>query len=675
MRISRGMLTMAGLSVAAVLALAPLSAFAAEPLEDGETPAGAAASFGVPACAGAPDMSMSTCDDEAAMTDAGGACPEGEAKTSSAAASACEDEPSGPDAPEETQPADAGDEVPSDGSLGEQGSSQPAAPAESACPASAQGPSSDGDVAAPSDADGEVSDAEGPATSRDGSSAADADTPASEPPSAGGEPSEQGASQTGWVTRDGASYYLGADGKPLVGEQQIDGAWYYLDPSAGGAMATGLVRQTVSSGSGSFKLAYYDESGRRVSGLRTLSGVTYRFDEKTGARMGGFVLRDDGSADMLFFDPASGALVTGSRELHGGERYFDAQTGVMATGITQVPASAEHPARTVCFDGFGGTLETGVTSVDGSTYYFDESDGAMVTDGWRWTPEGLITYYRSDGRQARGTTWVGGEHYWFDERTGASSYAQFLRWNLAHASGSARAAFFNGARFAQWATDEVARAVADFNVSGYSVGYVMMDIATGRGISAGIDDTFYSASTVKAPYVASVYSDVFCSNVGASAPWYETLYDTCVWSDNDAYFAFRNAYGNDVFASWLYGAGVDPSEASHYYAHFTPRDLGKMWLRMYDYFDHAGAAGSELGNLLSHGYCSSIFNELGDEYPVRSKAGWYPEDPGYTATNDAGIVYARNGAYLVVVLSDAPERFDLTQALVRALDDVHETMS
>ena len=57
---------------------------------------------------------------------------------------------------------------------------------------------------------------------------------------------------------------------------------------------------------------------------------------------------------------------------------------------------------------------------------------------------------------------------------------------------------------------------------------------------------------------------------------------------------------------------------------------------------------------------------------MSSKGGWYPELPGYTATNDDGIVRASSGDYMVAILSNAPERFDLTRALVRALDTVHK---
>lgn len=43
-----------------------------------------------------------------------------------------------------------------------------------------------------------------------------------------------------------------------------------------------------------------------------------------------------------------------------------------------------------------------------------------------------------------------------------------------------------------------------------------MDIRTGKGVCRNVDDMFYSASTVKAPYMASVYSYSLGGDMGLS---------------------------------------------------------------------------------------------------------------------------------------------------------------
>lgn len=448
---------------------------------------------------------------------------------------------------------------------------------------------------------------------------------------------------TGWQEIDGARYYYGPDGEPLTGEQLIDGAWYYLDPDAGGAMATGLVRQPVTEGSGSFKTAYYDVSGQRVCGQVELDGATYYFSASTGALTTGFVRlpAESESASsagagalgpVVFFDTQTAELMLGEAAIHGGWRYFDPdEGGAMSTGFTDLPASGGQEAKLV---------------------YYDTFDGAMY----------------------HGEQWIEGDRYWFDPVTGASSEAQRLRWMVNHASGGSGVSFFNGGSASQGSIGALTSAMGSFASLGYSVGFLMMDLNTGMGVASNVDADYYSASTVKGPYVASVYDKAFGSSTAAAAAWQRVLSDTCVWSSNEDYLYLRGTFGSGIFADWLYEAGVDPSHASTSYTWYSPRELGKMWLSMYDYFGSAGAAGQQMSSLFSHGYYSSIYYELGDRYAVRSKPGWYPQAWPYTATNDAGIVYAGDDPYLVVVLSNAPERLDLVRSMVRALDAVHADM-
>jgi hypothetical protein len=470
------------------------------------------------------------------------------------------------------------------------------------------------------------------------------------PEQADTEQPNSGEVQTGWTERDGMRYYLASDGTPLVGEQNIDGSWYYFDPAAGGAMQTGFARIASSDVAGCFKTAYFGEDGKRLSGLCKIGSSTYLFDEDTGAQVTGFATlvspedESDGASDakIEFFDLATGEQVTGEVSIHGDKRYFDPETGEMETGFIAI---ADDGTATDAATGkyAGRRIE-----------YFDPFDGA----------------------EACGLKCIGGENYWFDPATGSLDLAQTLRLKLNNAPSSSDITTFNGGSIADWALDGIRQAVDAFARQGYRVGFVMMDLDSGKGVCSRIDETFYSASTIKALNIASLYDKVFNDDTAASAGWRQVLERTCVQSDNDAYAALRRAFGNQCFASWLSETGVSTDKAGTsncYYAWYTPRDLAKMWAHMYSYFQDAGAAGSELSSMLSHGYNSSIYNELGGEYAVCSKPGWYPTEPGYTATNDAGIVYAGK-PYLVSILSDAPERFDLVRSLVRSLNTAHDAL-
>ena len=428
---------------------------------------------------------------------------------------------------------------------------------------------------------------------------------------------------SGWVTEGGQRYYLDDEGNALTGEHEIDGDWYYFDPEEAGALRTG------------------------------------------------FVWLPD-SAYVGCFDLTTGKKLFGEQQVHGAVHYFDESDGAMCTGLVELPKTELHDEEKAYFDQFDGSMQTGAVNVSGTTYYFDENTGAMVHDAWRPLGYGAYAYFDSDGSICRGEKWMEGERYWFDAVTGRSSFAQFLRWKLSHAVQSEKVMGFNGVQLAEAQLRMVNEALAAFTQEGYSAGFVLMDLKTGRGVSCALDSVSYSASTVKAPYIASVYSGAFHNSIEESAPWYSTCEDICVWSDGYQYAYLRQVFGDQVFADWLSAMGVDASKAIGNYTWCTARDLGKMWLGMYDYFLYSGPAGGQLSSMLSHGFGSSIYSELGGEYSVSSKGGWYPELPGYTATNDGGIVRASSGDYMVAILSNAPERFDLTRALVRALDTVHK---
>lgn len=483
--------------------------------------------------------------------------------------------------------------------------------------------------------------------------------------------SETKDKKSGWVTENGMTCFYDKDGKKLVGEANIDDSWYYFDAKSG-AMVTGLTDITTSSGTS--KTVYYDASGRMCYGERNISSFWYFFDTFDGTMARGItdMVTTSGAAKTAYYDD-DGRMQYGEQNLNDSWYYFSDFDGAMARGVTDIPTSMGS-SKTVYYDQVDGTMQYGEVNANNSWYFFDTFDGHMVT-GWTYlsNPSKWV-YYGSDGRMRYGEQWIDGDRYFFNTFDGSSEFAQVLRWRLNHASGSGSLALFGGAQASSASMTQLAQAIGSFTGQGLSVGFVMMDINTGKGISSNADASFYSASTVKGPYVASLYDKVFGDSTSASAPWYQTLNDACVWSDNDAYYTLRRAFGSEAFASWLYEAGVDAGKASTNYTRFTPRELGKLWLRMYDYFGSAGAAGQQMSGLFSHSYYSSIYNELGGQYEVRSKPGWYPYDPGYTATNDAGIVYAGGGPYLVVVLSDAPVRLDLTQTLVRALDAVHASI-
>ena len=291
-----------------------------------------------------------------------------------------------------------------------------------------------------------------------------------------------GTMATGWVFVDGGWYLLSRSGALYSGWICIEGSWYWLDPEAGGLLATGLFdvdgfRYCAPQGGVvavdgwcffEGRWYYADGSGALERGWLNAGGDTYWLDPETGAMATGFIDQDG----ALYWFDETGALAKGSVVVDGalrfadetgavrfdasgwqsvdGRKYYAGDDGVLVTGWF------EDQGETYCFDEHGvmdtewmlrdgvwywlgadGAVKTGWQYIGGYWFYFDEETAAMAV-GWRevdgamykfdaagfmqtgWIAEGGSWYYcRGDGSMATGWQWIGGAWYWLDPETGA----------------------------------------------------------------------------------------------------------------------------------------------------------------------------------------------------------------------------------------------------------------
>lgn len=576
-----------------------------------------------------------------------------------------------------------------------------------------------------------------------------------------------------WVTENSLTYYRLPDGTNQTGYRQIDGDWYYLDPAANGARATGMQELDANTGAGTVrclfgddgkqhfgealvdgawcyfdpdhmgaqsrssfvsligvylaqgpKTVYYGPDGRMIYGELNLNDDWYYLAPNTGARAEAEFVRLDGAHlangpktvyyrsdgtmahgevrvgdDWYFMDRSSGARVADQLvTLSDGSNAYQGKDGKRVFGEAQVQSSwyyfdpaddgravrsrfvdltgsyLAHGAKTVYYDRFG-RMVYGELGLNGNWYYLQPSSGALVKNGFVWLTGSYlnggakVVYYGEDGRMAHGDQTVEGKAFHFDPVTGATDSLQYWQWRLAQAPTNG---LIPGTDARQSLVDAVNLSVNRFYEGGYAVGFVMMDLSTGKGMALNADSDFYAASTIKGPYVASLYRNTFGSS-GAASPYYRNMLDAIADSSNGDYIYLRRQFGTAGFNAFLDRSGVDHAKSERAYPWYSPRDLGKLWLQMGEYFN-AAPTGRECANLYTHSYNSSIYYELGGERLVQSKPGWYPTEYPYTSTNDAGIVYAPTGAYMVTVLSNAPVRLDLTRNLIRSLDSLHTGM-
>ena len=221
-----------------------------------------------------------------------------------------------------------------------------------------------------------------------------------------------------WQLKEGTWHYATSDGKAYTGWLHQGGAWYWLDPDAGGAMATGLHECNGSAywfdASGAMATGwvldggtwyYATGSGALARGPVSVGGVPYCFDARTGAMLTGY--QTDAQGVRRYFGSCGPLNGWG---LVGGSWYWFAD-GIASTGWLYTGGSWYWLDPDA-----GGAMATGLHECNGSAYWFDAS-GAMATG---WVLDGGAWYYATgSGALASGWAYVGGAWYWLDPSTHA----------------------------------------------------------------------------------------------------------------------------------------------------------------------------------------------------------------------------------------------------------------
>lgn len=226
-----------------------------------------------------------------------------------------------------------------------------------------------------------------------------------------------GAMATGWVLDGGTWYWANGSGRISTGWLWTGGRWYWLEPSAYGAMSTGVYsvgREWFTAGS---------DGSVRLSGWSLVNGTWYYVDSRGATRAGW--LRTGGS--WYYLNPAAhGAMVTGWLD-EGGSRYFLKSSGAMVTGWvldggTWYWANGSGRISTGWLWTGGkwywlepsarGAMSTGVYSVR-NEWFTAGSDGSVRLNGWSRVGN---TWYYADSCGATRTGWLrtGGAWYYLD---------------------------------------------------------------------------------------------------------------------------------------------------------------------------------------------------------------------------------------------------------------------
>lgn len=232
---------------------------------------------------------------------------------------------------------------------------------------------------------------------------------------------------------------------------------------------------------------------------------------------------------------------------------------------------------------------------------------------------------------------------------------------------------------------KLTQAIGALEDKGYTVAFVVHDIATGHEIAYNCDEELYPASSIKGPFTTCVYQMLVETGKARLKDVEPVARITILESSDEGYRTLHKMFGEEAFVQWLKDAGVEPGSYGSYasmvswnYPHIGARKLELMWMHIYDYLTTSKSkAAKQLAELFDNREVSSMRKAIGDKVRTWSKMGWFDSFSNYRsepATVEAGVVFAKSGDYVFSVMTTAPAELDAIIPLEKALNMAHVAM-
>lgn len=219
--------------------------------------------------------------------------------------------------------------------------------------------------------------------------------------------------------------------------------------------------------------------------------------------------------------------------------------------------------------------------------------------------------------------------------------------------------------------ESLAAATQNIEDGGYTVGFTLINLNTGKGIAYNLDSRVYGASSFKGPYAAflcqhlgdndaSYPSGSEAAGSGVSSSIYSLMQPMILYSDNSAFSSLRNTYDSAGFAEWLNSCGVD-SEIMHdtHFPRYSARESALLWLHAYQYLKTNTPTAQNLASLYEQTNVSFIRSGVSDDEGVEAvlnKAGWCAGSERFTGLCDAGLIKCTDGTtYLMSTMTNSPD--------------------
>lgn len=202
-----------------------------------------------------------------------------------------------------------------------------------------------------------------------------------------------------------------------------------------------------------------------------------------------------------------------------------------------------------------------------------------------------------------------------------------------------------------------------------SVGFAMVDLTTGATVAYNADSWYFSASSVKGPYVIALNK----WDPWDASDWSNTIYNIVTYSNNEAYRSLTDNFGSWPLDSLLSETGADQFSWNYPYAYYTPRTLAKLWVDMAQYLMSDDENADWCRYLFSNNSWITSRGVLGGR-TVYAKSGWMVADEGdwCTVHNEGYCVMDGDHPYVVAIMS-TQNHYNTwyMENLVEAIDAAH----
>ena len=213
-----------------------------------------------------------------------------------------------------------------------------------------------------------------------------------------------------------AWYYLDSNGYAVTGLQTINGKQYYFDNEGrqvkGHFVTINNQRYFLDGDSGEIarsrfvtennKWYYVDGNGKLVKGAQVINGNHYYFNNDYSQVKGAW-------ANGRYYDGDSGQAVTNRFVQVGANKWaYLNQNGQKVVGLQHINGKLYY------FEGNGVQAKGKLLTYRGKKYYFDANSGEAVTNRFIQISRGVWFYFNASGQAVTGEQVINGQHLYFD---------------------------------------------------------------------------------------------------------------------------------------------------------------------------------------------------------------------------------------------------------------------